>query len=45
MKPPDLKRVKSLAARLSSSRSLWKIRNREPLLRYLELYVLRALLG
>ena len=45
MKPPDLKRVQALAARLSASRSLEKIRKREPLLRYLELYILKALLG
>jgi hypothetical protein len=43
--PPDLNRVKSLAEQLSASKSLAKIRKREPLMRYLELYVLRTLLG
>jgi hypothetical protein len=45
LKPPDLKRVKSLAEQLSASKSLGKIRKREPLMRYLELYVLQTLLG
>jgi hypothetical protein len=45
LKPPDLKRVRALAEQLSSSKSLGKIRKREPLLRYLELYMLKTLLG
>jgi hypothetical protein len=45
LKPPDLKRVRLLAEQLSASKSLARIRKREPLLRYLELYMLRTLLG
>jgi hypothetical protein len=45
MKPPDLGRVKSLAEQLSASKSLAKIRKREPLIRYIELFALKTLLG
>lgn len=44
-RPPDLARITSLAEQLSASRSLAKIRNREPLVRYIQLYMLRTLLG
>ncbi len=43
--PPDSSRIASLAAQLAASRSLAQIGNREPLLRYLSLYMLQALLN
>ena len=43
--PPDAARIASLAEQLAASRSLAKIGNREPLLRYLSLYMLQALLN
>ena len=43
--PPDLSRITSLAEQLSASRSLAQIRNREPLVRYLQMYMLKTLLG
>ena len=44
-RPPDLARVTLLAEQLSASRSLAKIGSRDPLVRYIQLYMLRALLG
>jgi len=43
--PPDAARIASLAEQLAASRSLAKIGNREPLLRYLSLYILQTLLN
>jgi len=43
--PPDAARIASLAEQLAGSRSLAKIGNREPLLRYLSLYMLQTLLN
>ena len=43
--PPDLARITSLAEELSASRSLAGIRNREPLVQYIRLYMARTLLG
>jgi hypothetical protein len=43
--PPDTSRIAALAEQLAASRSLAKIGNREPLLRYLCLYILQALLN
>lgn len=42
---PDLPRITSLAEQLSASKSLSGIRKREPLLRYLSLYMLQSLLS
>ncbi len=44
-RPPDLARITSLAEQLSASRSLAKIGNRDPLVRYIQLYMLRTLQG
>jgi hypothetical protein len=44
-RPPDLARITLLAEQLSASKSLAKIRNRDPLVRYIQLYMLRTLLG
>ena len=44
-KPPDISRVTALAEQLAASRSLAKIGNRDPLVRYIRLYMLRTLLG
>lgn len=41
--PPDSKRIGALAEQLSASKSLAKIVKREPLKRYIELYILRCL--
>jgi hypothetical protein len=43
--PPDASRIASLAEQLAASRSLAQIGNREPLLRYLSLYMLQSLLN
>jgi hypothetical protein len=42
-RPPDLKRIHALAEQLSVSKALTQIKKREPLLRYLELYMVRCL--
>jgi hypothetical protein len=44
MRPPDVERVTALAEQLAASRSLAIIRNRDPLLRYISLVMLRNLL-
>jgi len=41
--PPDLKRIHALAEQLSTSRALAQIKKREPLMRYIELYMIRCL--
>jgi hypothetical protein len=41
--PPDTGRIRGLAEQLSGSKSLAKIAKKDPLLRYLELYVVRCL--
>ena len=43
LRPPDQSRVRGLAEQLSGSRSLAGIVKKDPLLRYLELYVVRCL--
>jgi hypothetical protein len=43
VRPPDLRRIRALAEQLSASKSLSKIKKREPLLRYIELYMVRCL--
>jgi hypothetical protein len=43
VRPPDLKRIHSLAEQLSTSKSLVQIKKREPLMRYIELYMVRCL--
>ena len=43
MRPPDLKRIHSLAEQLSASQSLSKIKKKDVLLRYIELYMVRCL--
>jgi hypothetical protein len=45
MRPPDLDRITALAEQLAASRSLAMIKNREPLLRYISIVMLRALLS
>jgi hypothetical protein len=42
--PPDQRRITALAEQLAASKSLAKIIDREPLLRYLSLYMLQTLL-
>jgi hypothetical protein len=44
MRPPDLDRITALAEQLAASRSLAMIRNRDPLLRYISIIMLRSLL-
>ncbi len=41
--PPDLKRIRALAEQLSTSQSLAKIKKRDVLMRYIELYMIRCL--
>jgi hypothetical protein len=43
IQPPDLKRVHALAEQLSGSKSLAKIKKRDVLMRYIELYMIRCL--
>jgi hypothetical protein len=43
VRPPDLKRIHALAEQLSASKSLEKIKKKDPLKRYLELYMIRCL--
>ncbi len=43
MRPPDLQRIHALAVQLSESQSLGKIKKRDQLLRYIELYMVRCL--
>jgi len=43
VRPPDLKRIHDLAERLCESKSLVKIKKRDVLMRYLELYMVRCL--
>jgi hypothetical protein len=43
VRPPDVKRIHALAEQLSTSKSLAKIKKRDLLLRYLELYMIRCL--
>jgi hypothetical protein len=43
VRPPDLKRIHALAEQLSTSKSLAKIKKRDLLMRYLELYMIRCL--
>ena len=43
MRPPDLKRIHALAEQLSASKSLAKIKKRDLLMRYIELYMVRCL--
>lgn len=42
-RPPDVKRIHSIAEQLSTSRSLAKIKKRDVLMRYIELYVVSCL--
>jgi hypothetical protein len=42
-RPPDLKRIHALAEQLSTSKSLAKIKKRDILMRYIELYMIRCL--
>jgi hypothetical protein len=42
-RPPDLKRIHALAEQLSTSKSLAKIKKRDILMRYIELYMVRCL--
>jgi hypothetical protein len=42
-RPPDLKRIHALAEQLSASRSLAKIKKKDILMRYIELYMIRCL--
>jgi len=42
-RPPDLKRIHALAEQLSTSKSLAKIKKRDVLMRYIELYMVRCL--
>jgi hypothetical protein len=41
--PPTAQRIQSLAEQLSASKSLSKIRKKEPLKRYIELYMIKSL--
>jgi len=41
--PPSLERIRELAEKLAASRNLERIRNKEPLKRYLELYFIKIL--
>jgi hypothetical protein len=43
VRPPDLKRIHSLAEQLSTSKSLVQIKKRDLLMRYIELYMIRCL--
>jgi len=43
VRPPDLKRLHSLAEQLSGSKSLVQIKKRDVLMRYIELYMVRCL--
>ncbi len=43
VRPPDLKRIHALAEQLSESKALAKIKKRDVLLRYIELYMIRCL--
>ena len=43
MKPPDMNRLHALAEQLSASKGLMKITKKNPLIRYLELYMLKSL--
>ena len=43
VRPPDLQRIHALAVQLSESQSLGKIKKRDHLLRYIELYMVRCL--
>ena len=42
-RPPDLKRIHALAEQLSASKSLVKIKKKDILMRYIELYMVRCL--
>jgi hypothetical protein len=42
-RPPDVTRIQSLAEQLSANKSLAKIKKREVLMRYIELYIIRYL--
>ena len=41
--PPDIKRIQALAEQLSGSKSLSQIKKKEPLRRYLELFMIKCL--
>jgi hypothetical protein len=41
--PPDLARIRALAEQLSEAKSLEQIKKKEPLLRYIELYMVQCL--
>ncbi len=41
--PPDIKRIQALAEQLSASKSLSQIKKKEPLKRYLELFMIKCL--
>jgi hypothetical protein len=43
VRPPDAKRIHALAEQLSTSKSLAKIKKRDLLLRYIEIYMIRCL--
>jgi hypothetical protein len=43
MKPPDMNRLHALAEQLSASKGLTKIRKKDSLIRYLELFMLKSL--
>ena len=43
VRPPDMKRIHALAEQLSTSKSLAQIKKLEPLMRYIELYMIRCL--
>ena len=42
-RPPDAHRIEALAEQLTTSKSLTKIAKKEPLKRYIELYILKCL--
>lgn len=44
-RPIDQQRIRALARQISENRNLSKIRNRDPLMRYIELYVIKTLLA
>ena len=43
VKPPDSNRIHALAEQLAASKSLGKIKKKELLVRYIELYIVRCL--
>ncbi|MGO9410284.1 MAG: hypothetical protein ACLQCB_05970 [Spirochaetia bacterium] len=43
MKPPDMNRLHALAEQLSASKGLMRITKKSPLIRYLEMFMLKSL--